>query len=303
MVFGWLTSKFGANAAATRAVARLTNATAKYGNSNTRKKARNASNAVERQTTLLKDVMTENEETLAETKKRCVASVKQAQDALNLSRANYNKVKDTVLSKIGRFATYGVANRSKLVNVQQARQHTAVINSYSKLKASQDKADAAAKAAEEAAEKTKAKLKAAEDARAAEATKRAAAAAAAARAIKEGATTITAAAAPSPSAPSPSAPSPSAPGNNKANKLKLRPNNNNARKTKRNKILGKYENSVNGSVNYNRVSNADLEEIMSLSSKEEDIYQRVVTALRKRMPMIENNPASPAAGGGRTRRR
>ena len=297
MVFGWLTSKFGANAAATRAVARLENATKKYGNSNTRKKARNASDETERITTLLKDAMTRDEEVLAETKTRCVTSVKDAQTKLNTSRAAYNKAKDTILSKIGRFATYGVANRSKLVNVQQARQHAAVINSYSKLKASQGKADAAAKAAEEAAKKTKKKLEEAETARKAEAEKRAAAAAAAAAAIAKGATTVAAAAVttkPTPPTP-PTPPEPGAPNGNNNNN-----NNNNNANTKERKLrelTSQYAN-VTGNINFNSLNNSTLKRFKKLVPKTGTLYQKILDAEKKR----NDNPRSPSSGGGRTRR-
>jgi hypothetical protein len=171
MVFGWVGKlrAAGTSALLTRAANRFNAATRKAGTNNSRAAARAASGQLEAQTGDLQGIANRDKKLYEEAKAKCATDVQTAYNTYMASKKAYDKVKDSIFSKIGRVVTrmnLRAANRSKVVELDQQRALDKMKKEGEKLTGAATRAANAQQKADEAAERERAAAAAAVAARA-----------------------------------------------------------------------------------------------------------------------------------------
>jgi hypothetical protein len=160
-MFDWLKSKFGSGTTQlTAAATRLNKAQTAYGNTNSRKIARNTAEQLEASATATKATVELAKKNLKSILDRCSSEQDIAEQQLEQAQRAHNKVKDTTLQKIGRLVTVGRAgwgSRTAAVNAAQKRQANNITKRRETLRVIAEKQKAAMEK-EEAARKERAAL-------------------------------------------------------------------------------------------------------------------------------------------------
>jgi hypothetical protein len=171
MVFGWVGKlrAAGSSALLSRAANRFNSATRKAGTNSSRAAARAASGQLEAQTGDLQGIANRDKKLYEDAKAKCATDVQTAYNTYMASKKAYDKVKDSIFSKIGRVVTrmnLRAANRSKVTELDQAAALAKMKKEGEKLTGAATRAADAQQKADEAAERERAAAAAAVAARA-----------------------------------------------------------------------------------------------------------------------------------------